>query len=75
MVIDAIREMLAELFRRSLSAEAGGSAGDAPTGEILTQYLVGAYMGVLTWWLDRGARIPPREMDRMLQRLAPEGLR
>jgi hypothetical protein len=31
-------------------------------------------MAVLTWWLDRGARLPPERIDAMFRRLATEGV-
>jgi hypothetical protein len=31
-------------------------------------------MAVLTWWLDRGAKPPPAEVDEMFRRLATDGI-
>jgi hypothetical protein len=31
-------------------------------------------MAVLTWWLDGGAKLPPRQMDAVFRRLAIEGI-
>jgi hypothetical protein len=29
---------------------------------------------VLTWWLDRGAKLPPQEVDVIFRRLVMQGL-
>jgi hypothetical protein len=36
---------------------------------------VGAYMAVLAWWLDGGAKLSPRRMDEFFQRLMSEGIK
>jgi hypothetical protein len=45
-----------------------------PTIEIAVQFIVGAYMSVVTWWRDRGAKEPPEEIDRVFCRLATGSL-
>jgi AcrR family transcriptional regulator len=70
IAIETIRRSISELVRADLASDA---ASDAPR-ELVVQHLTGAYMAVLTWWLDAGATIPPREMDAMFRRLALEGL-
>ena len=42
--------------------------------DFVVQYVVGAYMAVLTWWLDGGAKLPPQKIDGMFRRLATEGI-
>jgi hypothetical protein len=42
--------------------------------EFLVQYIVGATMAVITWWLDNGARLPAVHVDAMLRRLAVNGV-
>ena len=49
-----------------------GSQVAAP--EIAVRFVVGAYMSVVTWWLDRGARELPEEIDRAFRNLALDGL-
>lgn len=36
---------------------------------VATEYIVGAYMGLLTWWLDSGAQLPPERIDDLFRRL------
>jgi len=38
-------------------------------------FLAGSLLSLLRWWIDRGAKEPPREMDEMFHRMAWEGLR
>ena len=71
IAVAAIRQMLCELVRAELPA-AGGAAD--PPREFFVQYLVGAYLAVLTWWLDEGAERSPQDMDARFRRLAGEGL-
>ncbi len=37
--------------------------------------LAGSLLSLLRWWIDRGAKEPPREMDELFHRIAWEGLR
>lgn len=72
VALSAIRQILADLIRADLPA-----AGDEPSvvlREFAVQYLVGAFMAVLTWWLDNGAKSTPQEMDAHFRRIACEGL-
>jgi len=38
------------------------------------EFLAGAFMAVLTWWLDEGATLPPEEIDGIVRRLVMQGL-
>ena len=42
--------------------------------EFVVQYVVGAFMAVMTWWLDAGAKLSPQRIDAMFRRLAIEGI-
>ena len=37
------------------------------------QFLVGAYLSVLTWWLDRGAKERPEQIEAAFRQLAIHG--
>jgi AcrR family transcriptional regulator len=65
--LDSIRQILCEVVRRGLPAT------PAPP-ELAVQFIVGAYLAVMTWWLDAGLPIPPAEVDAHFQRLARKGL-
>jgi AcrR family transcriptional regulator len=60
MVLGNIRQMLCELVRAEPALRAGSSGIDR---EAAVQCVVGAYMSLLTWWLDGGAQLPPTQMD------------
>jgi AcrR family transcriptional regulator len=68
IAMEAIRQILCDIVRAQLPA-AAREVG-APHREFMVQYLVGAYLAVLTWWLDDGAKTSPQAMDAMFQRLA-----
>ncbi len=38
------------------------------------QFVTGAFMSTLTWWLDAGAKTDPQVMDEDFRRLALNGL-
>ena len=69
-----IRQMLSDLVRNEFAATVGKNSADIIPRELAVQYVVGAYMAVLTWWLDGGAKLPPKRIDAMFRRLAAEGI-
>jgi AcrR family transcriptional regulator len=69
-----IRKILSDLARDELPITAEKNSADAIPGELVIQYVVGAYMAIMTWWLDAGAKVPPDRMDAMFRRLATEGI-
>lgn len=70
--LDGIREILSDLVRADL-AMARDAAETIPP-ELVVQYVVGACMAVLTWWLDRGAKPSPQRMDAIFRHLAVRGI-
>jgi AcrR family transcriptional regulator len=74
VALGAIREILSELLRRELASNTDAASADAMPRELVIRIVVGAYMTVLTWYLDSGAKLPPERMDAMVRRLATEGL-
>lgn len=75
IAFSTIRQIISDLVRKDLAAaDTEAAAGDVPL-EAVVQYVTGAYMALLTWWLDRGATPPPEQMDTMFRRLTAEGVR
>ena len=70
----ATRQLLSDLVRNELAATADKKSADMIPRELAVQYVVGAFMAVMTWWLDGGAKLPPRRIDAMFRRLATEGI-
>jgi AcrR family transcriptional regulator len=73
IALDAIRQMLRQQVRDEL-ASFGRRAGDAATRDFAVEFIVGAFMAVMSAWLDGGATLAPERVDAMFQRLALEGL-
>ena len=69
-----IRKILSDLVQNEFPATVGKNSADNVPRELVVQYLVGAYMAVLIWWLDGGAKLPPKRIDAMFRRLATEGI-
>ena len=70
VALDTIRRIISDVVRDELAETADKSM----PRELIVQFVVGAYMAVLTWWLDGGAKLPPERMEAMFQSLALKGL-
>jgi AcrR family transcriptional regulator len=71
-VLKRLHDMLADLARNDLSAM--GMTRQSAQREMLTQQITGAFMAVLAWWLDAGARMPVEEVDDAFRRVVLHGL-
>jgi len=58
----------------AVDVKALGFKGTAEQRELAVQYIAGAFMAVLTWWVDRGAKLPPPDVDALFRRLVMRGL-
>lgn len=74
VALGSIRQILADLVWDELAEPVEADPADAIPREFAVQYIVGAFMAVLTWWLDGGATLPPQRIDAMFRRLAIEGI-
>lgn len=72
VVIQRISLMIVDLVREDLSAL--GYRATPTQRDLIAQHVAGAFMGVLTWWLDHGVRQSPQEVDVVFRRLVMEGL-
>lgn len=72
--LGTIRQILSDLVRDELVATAGKKSANAIPRELAVQYVVGAFMAVLTWWLDGGAKLLPERIDAMFRQLTTEGI-
>jgi AcrR family transcriptional regulator len=73
IALESVRQMLSELVRAGLPP-AGEGGSDAAQREFAVRFLVGAYMAVLTGWLDDGAAASPQDMDALFRSFASRGL-
>jgi AcrR family transcriptional regulator len=69
-----IRQILSDLVLNELAKTSDKKSANAIPRELAVQYVVGAFMAVMTWWLDGGAKLPPERIDAMFRRLATEGI-
>jgi AcrR family transcriptional regulator len=74
VALATIRRIISDAVRDELAETADKNPTDSTPRELIVQFVVGAYMAVLTWWLDKGAKLPPAKIDAMFRRLASEGL-
>lgn len=74
VVLATIRQTLSDLVRDDLASRPEKDSVDAIPRDLVIHYVVGAFMDVLTWWLDGGAKLPPEQVDVMFRRLATEGI-
>ena len=69
-----IREILGDLIRTEL-ASFTFAVDQTPVGrEIIAQYLVGAFMSLMTWWRDSGAKLSPQQVDALFRGLSMVGI-
>jgi AcrR family transcriptional regulator len=74
IALGTIRQILSDLVRNELATTVDKKSADVIPREVVVQYIVGAFMAVMTWWLDGGAKLPPQRIDAMFRRLATEGI-
>jgi AcrR family transcriptional regulator len=74
IIIDQIRQYLSEIVRKELTHRGHKLPARTPTPEFAVQFIVGAYMSTVTWWLDRGAKEQPQEINHAFRELALGGL-
>jgi AcrR family transcriptional regulator len=71
-VLRRVHEMLADLVRTDLATL--GMTRASAQREMLTQQVTGAFIAVMTWWLDAGAKLPVDEVDQLFCRAVMNGL-
>jgi len=72
VALGKIREIVGELVRQDLTAHP--EATSVLPRELVVEHLVGAYMSLLTSWLDGGAKMSPEQIDAAFRRLAMHGI-
>ncbi len=74
ITVTAIRKMLADLVRTELASGGKVASPQAPPLDVTVQFVVGAYMAILIWWLDGGAKLSPEKVDAMFRQLVTVGV-
>jgi AcrR family transcriptional regulator len=75
IMMDRFRQFLCEIVRAELAASAEVAKCRPADREFAVQFVVGAYMSIVAWWLERGGKEPPEEIDQAFQGLAMGSLR
>ncbi|RWC69610.1 MAG: TetR/AcrR family transcriptional regulator [Mesorhizobium sp.] len=73
---DTIHDQMRERIRRAVGAElAGKRIGEAgvPT-EFAVQFIAGAFLAVLGWWLSTNSKLSPAQIDELFQEMAGHGM-
>jgi AcrR family transcriptional regulator len=71
IAVNEIRRILSEIVRNELS---GVAEDEGIPQEVRVQFIVGAFLTVLTWWLERKARPAPAQVDALFRRLVIAGI-
>lgn len=74
VALAAIGQILSEVVHNELAAADGKKSPEDAPRELVVQYVTGACMAVLTWWLDGGAKLPPERIGAIFQRLSTKGV-
>lgn len=74
VALGVILQILSDLVRSELDETVDQDASAAIPPKLVVRYIVGAYMAVLTWWLDGGRKYRPLELDTMIRCLTSEGI-
>lgn len=74
VALTKVRQMVTDLVRDELASTQSRHSTETIPVEVVLHYIVGAYMALLTWWLDSGAKLPPQRIDAMFRRLALRGI-
>jgi AcrR family transcriptional regulator len=71
VAINEIRRILSEIVKKELS---GVRHDEMVPQEVRVQFVVGAFLTVLTWWLERRPQLTPSQVDTIFRRLVIRGI-
>ena len=74
IAIREVRALLADLARGELDHLFEEQALEKSERELVLQFIVGAFMSVLTWWLDTNAGLSLDQVDGAFRSLAISGI-
>jgi AcrR family transcriptional regulator len=72
LVFQRLHTMIADLA--AVDIRALGLQQTPSQRELAVEFIAGAFMSVLRWWADRGAKLEPAEVDAIFRRLVMQGL-
>lgn len=74
IAIREVRALLADMAEGDLKDLFKERALAKSERDLALQFIVGAFMSVLTWWLDRNSRLSPERVDAAFRSLALRGI-
>ena len=74
ITLDTIRSIVCDLVHAELTSLFPKRPHDSYSRELVVEYIVGAYMALLTRWLEEGAKQPSEQIDQIFRRLATKGI-
>jgi AcrR family transcriptional regulator len=69
VVMSELRALLAELVRNDLKTLSSKDSSAGLPKNAVIQFVVGALMSIVTWWLDERSNLSPAEADAIFRRL------
>ncbi|HSU31145.1 MAG TPA: TetR/AcrR family transcriptional regulator [Bryobacteraceae bacterium] len=75
VVQQLLHKILLDLIRKEVKAMASRANADSISAEALAQFMAGALLGVLMWWLNAKTRFSVEDMNRIFRRLAIPALK
>lgn len=63
-----MRRLLVDLVRDEITSSAQGKPKQ-PWADMVSQYVVGALMSMVTWWLDFNVKLSPEEIDETFRQM------
>ena len=69
-----VRALLADLAGDELDHLFAARALPPPEQQLVLQFIVGAFLSVLTWWLDTNSRLSAEQVDAAFRSLAISGI-
>jgi AcrR family transcriptional regulator len=70
-----LHKLLVDLVRDDVRATVGRAEGQAVPREALTQFIAGALIGLLMWWLSEKKPLSPESMNELFRRVAIPAVR
>ena len=74
IILDVMGNVLRDIVRAELKQLGIPAQGPRPR-EMLTQFIVGSYVAVIMWWLERGGKEKPEAISSGFAALVADGLR
>jgi AcrR family transcriptional regulator len=71
VAVNEIRRILSEIVKKELS---GVRHDETVPQEVRIEFVVGAFLTVLIWWLERRPKLTPSQVDTIFRRLVIKGI-